>query len=288
MNKEPVLIFGGTGFLGRQISKVLISDGCDVVAIGRNFSQGLNTKFIMGDLSDKQRVFEIINMFKPKIVINAAWYTSQNDYRNSSLNYIYRDNAINLVDICNNLKISRLITLGSCAEYGTDQQAAIAGSTQLNPQDLYSESKVEVFKYTSKNYEHDWVWARVFQPYGISQDKNRLIPYIIKCFSDGVEPNIKYPENYSDWITSRDVGSAISFIIEKQLSNELDIGSGTLTTNFEITEMLRNKIHSSKSIIENKILGSGVVASNQSPLFKNGWRPGDNLSAGLDWVLKAT
>jgi nucleoside-diphosphate-sugar epimerase len=288
MRKQSVLIFGGTGFLGRWIANYLVVNGFTVTCIGRKSPDNSTINFMNGNMFDKQKVAELIKFVDPKIVINAAWYTAIDDYRSNELNYLYRDCSIELANTCNAFKIPNLITLGSCAEYGLNQTEADDSSSILNPQDLYSESKIRVFKHISETYEHEWVWARVFQPYGMGQDSKRLIPYLIKSYTDRIEPKLKYPNNFSDWITSRDVGSAIGFILEKSILNEVNIGSGVGTTNQEISEILKFKINNEKNVnFENNddLSGIGVVASKKSKLFTQGWAPGDLLSDGIDWML---
>jgi nucleoside-diphosphate-sugar epimerase len=288
MRKKSVLVFGGTGFLGRWIANNLVVNGFAVTCIGRKTPDNSTINFINGNIFDKQEVAKVIKFIEPKIVINAAWYTAVDDYRSNELNYLYRDCSIDLVNTCSAFKIPNLITLGSCAEYGLNQPEADDNLSVLNPQDLYSESKIRVFKHISETYEHKWVWARVFQPYGIDQDSRRLIPYLIKSYTDRIDPKLKYPNNFSDWITSRDVGRAIGFILEKSILNEVNIGSGVGTTNQEISEILKFKIKNEKIVISEDIddlPGIGVVASKKSKLFKEGWVPGDLLANGIDWML---
>ena len=288
MKKQSVLIFGGTGFLGRWIANDLFTNGFEVTSIGRKTPEKSRINFISGNIFNKKEVIELIKFVDPEIVINAAWYTAIDDYRNSELNFLYRDCSIELADTCCRFKIPRFITLGSCAEYGSNVVNADDNLSQLNPQDLYSESKVRVFNHLTETYEHEWVWARIFQPYGIDQDPRRLIPYLIKSYTDKAQPKLKYPNNFSDWITTRDIGSAIRFILEKHITNEVNIGSGIGTSNREISKILRSKIQKHNSVNSEDYddsPGTGVVASKKSKLFKQGWSPDDLLTNGLDWML---
>jgi nucleoside-diphosphate-sugar epimerase len=92
-----------------------------------------------------------------------------------------------------------------------------------------------------------------------------------------------------DWISIRDISSAISWVIKSEVPSEVDIGTSIGFTNLELLANLEDLLldksqlypHSAHNFGNNDVF----VAGEESPLFKSGWFPKDSLRSGLEWVL---
>jgi nucleoside-diphosphate-sugar epimerase len=185
-----------------------------------------------------------------------------------------------------------LIVLGTCAEYGPQSQPSSAGITKLNPTTFYAKQKVEALN-SSKQILHEskvrLTWARIFQPYGQKQDPSRLLPYLIDSIEGGKQVALSDTSSLLDWITTRDIASAISWIINHDSPTEVDIGTGIGYTNVELLQHLESFLGNSKQWLRfaaQPYVGDEVtVVGKASPLFASGWLPEDDLDAGLNWVL---
>ena len=93
----------------------------------------------------------------------------------------------------------------------------------------------------------------------------------------------------NDWITTRDIASAISWAIDNELPMEIDVGTSFGFTNLELLVTLEKLLKTTNQMpgLEMHSLGQNevFVAGKTSPLFTSGWSPRDSLVTGLEWVL---
>lgn len=281
----------GNGFLGKSIIERLDSEGHEVLVFSRRFREEIQCKQIIGNIFDYSN-FEFMFSWQPQVVVNTAWVTSHNIYRNDTLNYQYAEFTADLALRVLKSSVEHLVILGSCAEYGPQTAASSAGFTKLLPTEIYGQQKVAAFNSVHSSLIGSKVrltWARVFQPYGPNQDGARLIPYLIKCLKEGREVEFKNTNTILDWVTTRDIASAISWIINHPAPTEVDIGTSIGYTNIELLhhlEALMGLTQQSSQIVSKPSVSSRMnVVAKDSPLFTSGWLPADTLNSGLEWVL---
>jgi nucleoside-diphosphate-sugar epimerase len=167
-----------------------------------------------------------------------------------------------------------------------------AGITELSPKTLYAEQKVVTLNSIKEllvSSEIRFTWARVFHPYGPTQDPKRLIPYLIEALRSGRPIKLVDTTSFYDWVSVRDIASAISWVITNRLSTEIDIGTTFGYSNLELLntliELLPN-ISQDGNFGPHEIgLGEVFIVGKDSPLIKSGWLPNDSLKSGLEWVL---
>jgi nucleoside-diphosphate-sugar epimerase len=92
-----------------------------------------------------------------------------------------------------------------------------------------------------------------------------------------------------DWITTRDIASAISWIINNDTPIEVDIGTSLGFTNVELLKHLERLLGNSDQwarLAQQTSAGNQVsVVGKDSPLYKSGWIPKDSLDTGLECIL---
>ena len=283
----------GSGFIATSIVHKLEAEGHEVLIYARTINERIKSRQVLGDIFLFSDFISTLS-WKPQIVINTAWITTHGIYRNDPSNYQYAQFASNLARHVIHFDVEHLIFLGTCAEYGNQTQASTAGVTELSPMDFYAKQKVEAFnsvKNTLLNSKIRFTWARIFYPYGPMQNPNRLIPYLIRSIKSGTPVQLNDTSSTLDWISTRDIASAFSWIINSEGPIELDIGTTFGFTNVEILKYLEEllgtttqwarfaSLHSSPKLIS-------VVGEN-SPLIKSGWVAKDDLNTGLEWVLNS-
>ena len=190
--------------------------------------------------------------------------------------------------------VQHFLALGTSAEYGRPSQPCNASSTPSLPLDLYGAEKLwtlEELRKIAFNYETRFSWARIFQPYGKNQDPNRLIPAATKKFKAGKSFATQSSENILDWITSRDVAEAVSYIIKHDLPQVLDIGTSVGTSVGQVLNEVAQQCGVDESFVENTVPDDPIeeplvlVVDRNSPLLAHGWKPKDDLQSGLAWAL---
>lgn len=289
-----VLIFGGTGLLGSEIALRLKSDGKTVRSVNRRISPEIDIDQTLGDIGHPETYRELVSDWRPEIVIQCAWVTDQTRYRNDPSNALYAQHTLDLAEHCFQSGTNHFVALGSSAEYGTPEFPCNAAISKPDPQDLYSEQKVRTYAglhELADSYSRRLTWGRVFQPYGRRQDPARLIPSAARKLTAKEEFRITNPDVVLDWITSRDVANAISFSVKHDLPEIIDIGTTVGVSVIEVLLAVATLVGADSSLIQySSSNGSGqqsqtLVVSKESPLFKFGWNPQDDLASGLPWAL---
>lgn len=281
----------GSGFIAASIVNTLKSDGHEILVFSRTSNEKIKCKQILGDIFDFEGFVKVLN-WRPQIIIHTAWITTPGVYRNDLSNIKYAQFTTALADYVTHSEVEHLIILGTCAEYGHQDGPSIAGITSLAPSTLYAEQKVVAFNSANKLMQRSdvrFTWARIFYPYGPHQDQKRLIPYLIRSLQNGEPIVLADTSSIHDWITTRDIASAISWAINNELPTEIDVGTSFGFTNLELLITLEELLQTTNQLSAREMHALGdtevFIAGKASPLFTSGWSPKDSLIKGLEWVL---
>lgn len=288
-----VLVIGGNGFIGSEVTRNLQSAGINVKTMSRNISSSIDVEQFIGDLHDPESYVGILQTWKPQVVIQSAWVTDQDAYRASEENDAYKSGTIHFAENCFKYNVEHFIGLGSCAEYGQTQLNCIAGSTPTQPMDNYSRAKVEASNALvslASEYSSRLTWARIFQPYGRHQDSKRLVPKALSVIRNSQTIHLKYPNSILDWISTRDIASAIEYCISKPTEEVVDIGTTIGTSVLDLMYSQCKVVGADENLVTyerntNEVGEIELVAGKDSPLLKRGWSPADNLISGLSWTI---
>ena len=283
----------GNGFIATPILQRLESEGHELLIYSRTIRARIHSQQVIGDIFNFEDFLKTLS-WKPQIIIHTAWITTPGIYRNDPSNHKYTQFTNDLAKYLVHTDVEHLIILGTCAEYGLQSEPSTAGVTKPSPSILYAQQKVVAFNAAKEFLEGSNVrmtWARIFYPYGPNQDQKRLIPYLIHSLKNGDQVLLADTSSIHDWITTRDIASAISWIIENEVPTEVDIGTTFGFTNVEILKHLEELLGNTTQWARFATKTSGVnevsIVGKDSPLFKSGWLPSDNLSTGLEWVLSS-
>jgi len=281
----------GNGFIATSVIKRLQSEGHKLLVFSRTPGARINCQQVLGDIFDFKEFIKVLD-WKPQIIIHTAWITTPGVYRNDLSNIKYAQFTIDLAKYISCSDVEHLIILGTCAEYGYQDGPSTAGITNLSPSTLYAEQKVVAFNSVKELLQKSdirFTWARIFYPYGPNQDQKRLIPYLIRSLKNGEPIVLADTSSIHDWITTRDIASAISWAINNELPTEIDVGTSFGYTNLELLAIVEVLLQTTNQLPAREMHNLGhkevFVAGKTSPLFTSGWSPTDFLIAGLEWVL---
>ncbi|MDM5201135.1 SDR family NAD(P)-dependent oxidoreductase [Fictibacillus enclensis] len=181
------LITGAAGFIGYYLSKKLLEQGCTVVGLDNvNDYYDVNLKetrlgylqlfenftFIKSDISDKNRVEEIFEKYKPRVVVNLAAqagvrYSIENPdaYIQSNIIGFY-----NILEACRHHPVDHLIYASSSSVYGANKKVPFEETDFVDqPVSLYASTKKsnELMAHTySHLYKTPATGLRFFTVYG--------------------------------------------------------------------------------------------------------------------------
>ena len=185
--KKIYLITGAAGFIGFYLSKKLLEKGCTVIGIDNiNDYYDVNLKkdrlkklepfdkftFIKEDISNKEKVMEIFNKYKPNIVVNLA---AQAGVRYSIENPdVYIGSNIvgffNILEACRYNPVDHLVYASSSSVYGSNKKVPFEETDFVDhPVSLYAATKKsnELMAHTySHLYKIPATGLRFFTVYG--------------------------------------------------------------------------------------------------------------------------
>ena len=289
-----VLVVGGNGFLGKEIFRELIDNGHDVIGMGRSANPNRVKNWISADIGRPDTYKSFINDWRPEVVVQSAWVTAQKAYRQSAENLKYASGTLQFAKDCLQTGTNHFVGLGTSAEYGIQIDLCNAAKTTPAPVDLYGQKKLETLlelQGLTAAAGARLTWARVFQPYGLGQDSERLIPWAVERLVAGYDIELQNPLMKLDWISSRDIGRAISWSITHNTPEVIDIGTAIGTEVHQVLAEVANvldvkaQIKYPNSSSERQNPSQNLIVSGDSPLFQSGWLPADSLQAGLKWAL---
>lgn len=281
----------GNGFLASAIVERLEFEGHEILIFSRTWNPRMKCQQILGDIFDFSGFLKVL-AWKPQIVIHTAWITTPGVYRNDPSNLQYAEFTKNLAKSLLIGDVEHLIILGTCAEYGKQSRSSLAGFTSTSPTTLYAQQKIDAFVSVKEILQDSSIrltWARVFYPYGPNQDYRRLIPQLVESIKSTEPFVLSDISSHYDWITTRDIASAISWVLTHNLPIEIDLGTSFGYTNLEILGFLEGLLRAKSVLSGDKIHNFGLnevfVADKKSALLSSGWSPMDPIDSGLKWSL---
>tara|TARA_R110002050_G_scaffold36264_1_gene90956 strand:- start:6593 stop:7540 length:948 start_codon:yes stop_codon:yes gene_type:complete len=112
MKNKVILIIGGTGALGRTLTRRYHKDN-DVIVLSRDEHKHVfmqrefpNVKYQIGNVKERDSILQALNEYKPNVVINTAALKhvpvcESNPYESVKTNIIGHKNLIDCITVCN-------------------------------------------------------------------------------------------------------------------------------------------------------------------------------------------
>lgn len=267
-----LLVTGGAGFMGSSFIRHMLSshvvrittidaltyasdmDSLSSVVGKKNF------KFIKGDISDRDLVFDIVRDERPDVIVNFAAETHvDNSIKDSSL--FLRSNVLgtaSLLDAVNRFSIPRFHQISTDEVYGDlplDSADSFYESSPLRPNNPYSATKASAdllaLSY-HRTYGTPVTISRSVNNYGSFQNREKLIPMVIDRVMKGERiPVYSKGENIRSWIYVEDHSRAVEKILLSGRIGEIyNISSGYEERNIDVVKYIIRKLGAAESLIE--------------------------------------
>lgn len=280
--KETILVVGGAGYIGSQVSYDLVQEGYNVVIVD-NFIYGnldiakKTGAFIeRGDMLDSEFLRGVFNKYNISLIMHFAAFAYVGESVKEPLKY-YKNNVVatlNLLTIMKEFNVKKFIFSSTCATYGEPKSLPITELTPQNPINPYGKTKLvveNILKDFENAYGFKYVIFRYFNASGANHNgimgerhnpETHIIPLAIQSVLKGTTFNV-FGTDYDtpdgtcirDYIHIEDISSAhilgMRSLLDKNESNIFNIGTGTGNSVLEILNAVEKV--SGKKVIRNDI-----------------------------------
>ena len=314
LNKNlKIYIAGHNGMVGNALVKHLNKKGYKKILV--NTRKELN-------LLNQNKVFEFIKKKKPNVIINCAGRVG-GILANSSFPVEFLNENIliqlNLINGAYANNISHLINLGSSCIYPKNSKQPIKENYLLTSKlektnEAYALAKIVGLKacnFYNEQYGTSYLTLMPCNMYGPKDNfdikNSHFIPALIKKFIDSKHNNKKKVEIWGSGLPKReimhvdDLASAITFILEKKLSNNkkllkyiksnslINVGSGQEYTIKKFAEIIKKLTNTKKKLSFNRKYPDGTMRKVlDNKIIKNlGWKSKINLINGLRSTIES-
>ena len=302
-----LLITGGLGFIGSNLVDSLTKRNHKIKILTKTFSKKDNIKNSRNkveiekiNLTNFKRLGQIIEKFKPDVIIHLAGNTSHSKSFEMPLDDIESNSKTTLfmLEKIRELGLSCKFVLGSTfIVIGKPTKLPVTESTPCNPTTIYGTNKLasEHFcKIYHNVYGLDTVVFRITNSYGpreqIIPTKNAINFLIHEALRRKKISIYNRGKFFRDFIYIDDVVSGINVILKKGRSGELYwISSGKKTWFYEFANLLEKntncKVMYPKTPTYTKKVDVGNFIVNNSKLRKLGWSPKVSIDSGIRKTL---
>jgi UDP-glucose 4-epimerase len=255
---QRILLLGGCGFLGRNITQTLSHDNFTVIVFDKNKSCHIESaKFYQGDINDTD---SIINIIKQNSITTVFHCVSSLLPSSDSMLYIYDIDhvlspSIKILDCCVENGIKFIFISSGGTIYGNTKDKILSEEVTPSPISFYGLSKFQMenlILFYHRRYGLDYIILRPSNPFGYGQNlygRQGLIAVLIGKLLKG-ENAVIYGDGSSirDYIYINDFNYYIKEILNNNIANvTINIGSGKGYSIKQIITYLENitrkKIH---------------------------------------------
>ena len=230
---QRVLVTGGTGFIGRYVVESLLSQGVQpiVTTSGEPLAgQSIASNGLVAlDLTDPEATRHVIASTKPEIVLHLGGVTGAGTTgeRCHTVNFI---GTANLLDSLEKVGVSRVILLGTAAEYGP-QPTPFREDMPIRPVSPYASSKADANALALDMYSKTGLPVtvlRVFTAYGYGQPRKMFLSQLITAAVLGERFRMSDGLQKRDLVFVGDVSAAIlaAMTAEKAIGRAINIAGG--------------------------------------------------------------
>jgi UDP-glucose 4-epimerase len=275
-----ILVTGGAGFIGSNLSDVLIKLGHEVVILdslstGKKEYLNRQAKFFEGDIRDEDDLRAAMHGCQAVFHLAAASDAREDGNANYNINYLGAKNVFEMA----RENDAKIIFTSSAAVYG-DKQGACSENDKCEPVSEYGKNKLRAERAAGS----DAFILRLFNVYGsrgnsvVNKFCERIPEYKeIHVFGNGLQTR--------DYVHVSDIIEALILGLEK--SGIYNVGTGTETTVLNVIDIIFNLTHNKPNVrydTEKKEIRRS--RADITKIKAIGWEPTISIKDGIKALLK--
>lgn len=308
-----IILSGGAGFIGSHVTDYLLSQGDHVIVVDNlltgkvsNLPQHPYLKFVHQDMAtcsasdllqhSNQKIDAIVHLAAIPSV-GQSWDEPQkvNDNNCSSM--------LRVLELCEELKIPRLVFASSAAVYGDQDDMPISEDQLKSPLSPYGLQKLVCEHYAklfAQKFNYSCIALRLFNVYGPKRGRNfhgsGVIDSFVRSFLDNLPINL-----YGDGSQTRDfvfvtdvavsIKQALTASLKASTFEVCNIASGQATSLIQLIEHLQAIFPEWSSSIMYESFREGDIKNSQADISKAkmllNYTPATPLAMGLQKLVSA-
>jgi GDP-L-fucose synthase len=308
IDNKRVLITGGTGMVGRALVELLKKRNCDITIASLDDSDRVpeGVRWIYCDLTDINECERAVK--GQELVFHLAGVKGSpkltQTHPASFLVPMLMFNT-NLLEAARREGVEWTLYTSSVGVYA---QAEVFHEDEMwdrlpSPNDFHAGlakrmGELQLDAYKTQYNLHNFSIVRPVNIYGkfdnFNPDTSMVVPSLIRRASESKERLVVWGDGspVRDIVNSRDVASAMVFVVEKEISDPVNVGSGSGVSIKELAETVV-KHCPNKLTLEwdrDKPMGDPYRVASMNRLFSHGWKPTVSLDEGIkettEWYLE--
>jgi nucleoside-diphosphate-sugar epimerase len=290
-----VLVTGAGGFLGQPAVQALLGRGWQVEAANFGPAPEGHDKARWHDLDllDPARRARLLDETRPSHLLHLAWYAGADIY-GSAENYRWAEGSLQLLEEFSRRGGSRVVFVGSCAEYDWQHGVCHERTTPLAPASPYGESKRDLGEgfagLLAADGRPSGAWARPFFLFGPHESPRRLIASVIRSLLRGEPARCSHGRQIRDYLYSVDLADGLVTLLESDVEGAINIASGEESSIGELVQRAAALV-GREELVE---LGAIEARADEPPLIvadvgrardELGWSPRHELDEALEQTI---
>jgi nucleoside-diphosphate-sugar epimerase len=283
-----VLLTGATGFIGTHVLDQLLQKRVDVVVLGRSRPENFDGKFVHVDLISDSNLSQIVKEVHATHLLHLAWYAEHGKYWTSNLNLAWLNASVRLAEGFCAGGGHQIVMSGTCAEYDWQNGYHLENELALLPKTLYGVAKDATRRLTAiicADNEVNFAWGRIFIPFGLGEDRRRLIPSLFDVFL-GYRPAFGVNGTaYRDFLPVDDVATGLVHLLLEGAHGSFNISSGMPIQIAELVETIATMAGGNPqqvlSLCSERPGEPPLLVGDNAHLKAAGWKASHNMKSAL-------
>jgi nucleoside-diphosphate-sugar epimerase len=304
--RERILITGGSGFIGANLTRALLADSHEVYLLLRPGNlrwrlTELEGRFapLWADLRDGEAVRRQVVRCRPDVIYHlAAHGTKVTDHDRAAVLSTCLTGTANLFDALTGLECRAFVHAGSSSEYG-QKDRAMRDDDLLEPRTDYAVGKAAatLLALAEAKRGRPVSVVRIFSAYGPWEDPCRIASTVMAACRRGVSAHVTAGDQPRDFIYVDDVVQLLRLAADEQRvhGQVLHAGTGRRQTVRDMIETVARRCGAPPPIFGAQSQRPDEPAVWQASIERTtaltGWRPSIGLDEGVarmwDWFRTA-